>query len=225
MKTGNLLGIFAKFWQPGQVKTRLAVVLGPDRAAAVARACVACLIDRFRNLADERVIAFAPAEKSAPFAELAGADYQLWPQADGDLGQRLRAFFARAFSQGAERVVVIGSDSPTLPRTSLDAAFAQLADHDLVLGPAEDGGYYLLGARPPVPPIFTDIAWSTDQVLAQTLAAASSAALRCTLLPPWWDVDEPADLLRLRRELHAAAALSAPEQRLRTTLDEALETS
>ncbi len=115
------------------------------------------------------------------------------PQADGDLGRRLRAFFANQFAAGARAVVAVGTDSPTLPLEYIDRAFAELRNADVVLGPATDGGYYLVGCGPDHPPLFDNIAWSSGHVLADTVAALSDPRCRLALLPPWYDVDTPDD--------------------------------
>src|SRR5690606_6809573 len=117
---------------------------------------------------DERWLVVSPPESLAVFSELAQPHWQVVPQADGDLGERMRRFFEAAFIAGAQRVVLIGSDSPTLPRERLDEAFRKLSTCDVVLGPSDDGGYYLIGCARPIDAIFKDISWSTPQVFEQT---------------------------------------------------------
>ena len=133
---------------------------------------------------------------------------ELLPQRDGSLGDRERGVFEDLFHQGFSRVVMIGSDLPTLPPARIVAALAQLnADHRrVVLGPATDGGYYLLGlavarSAPSVPDLFSDINWSTESTLADTLAAAMRCGRKVALLDAWHDVDDEGDLARLRQEL------------------------
>src|SRR6476661_243556 len=140
----TLLGMFAKFWNPGAVKTRLAATLGPDKAAAIHRLFVKTLAARFEQCGDQRAIVFAPAASEMAFRAFAGDRWQLMAQTEGDLGQRMRAFFEHWLCQ-YERVVLIGSDSPDLPLAFLDQAFAALQTHEVVLGQAHDGGYYLVG--------------------------------------------------------------------------------
>jgi uncharacterized protein len=124
------------------------------------------------------------------------------PQRGADLGERLERTFRRLFARGFRRVVVIGSDSPTLPASILKGAFAALQqDGDVVLGPAEDGGYYLVGATRPVPRMFEKIPWGTKGVMRATLAALHRRGARAVLLSPWHDVDRPDDLERVRRHL------------------------
>ena len=121
-------------------------------------------------------------------------------QAAGDLGQRMRAAFAAAFAAGAGRVAIIGTDCPGLRPAHLTRAVALLLDHDVVLGPATDGGYYLLGLRVLRPELFAHKNWSTATVLAETLADFRRLGLRVALLPELRDVDTAADLAAWRAE-------------------------
>jgi rSAM/selenodomain-associated transferase 1 len=197
----NRFGIFAKYWEPGKVKTRLAAVLGSQSASEIYRLFVRTLVERFRQCADSRVLCFTPQEQAGAFAALAGADWIARPQATGDLGGRMSSYFDFCFQDGAERVVLIGSDSPTMPSEYVESAFRLLGETDVVLGPAEDGGYYLVGASRNVAGIFKDVDWSTARVWEQTIARLGELQLSYELLPQWYDVDELTDLGRLRDEL------------------------
>jgi hypothetical protein len=115
-------------------------------------------------------------------------------QSDGDLGRRLLAAFTAARDAGIGRAVMVGTDCPELQAAHLEQALQALGDHDLVLGPAADGGYYLIGARRPCPGLFRDMPWSTDRVLALTLARARDAGLRVRLLDLLRDLDTADDL-------------------------------
>lgn len=183
-----VLGIFAKWPAPGRVKTRLGV--SPRRAVEVALAFLRDTMVRLHDVADQRHLVFAPAEARDDVADFADPAYDLTPQTEGDLGQRLEHFFRDRFAAGASKVVVVGTDSPTLPVAHVADAFRQLDEADVVLGPATDGGYYLIGCRR-LPPIFTGIAWSGPQVLAQTVAQLPDPSWTLALLPPWYDVDTP----------------------------------
>lgn len=194
------LGMFAKFWEPGRVKTRLAAAIGPEGAAELQRAFVEQLLNQFRDYPADRLLAYSPPERRGEFEPLA-AHWRLEPQSAGDLGARIDHFFRAGFAAGFQQVVLLGSDSPTLPRAWVDEAYAALADVEVVLGPSADGGYYLIGARDRVPPIFAGIPWSTSEVLKETVARLEAAGLPYQLLPPWYDVDEVADLRRLADEL------------------------
>lgn len=202
----NQLGIFAKYWDPGQTKTRLGAAIGYEEAASIARAFIACLVRRFRKTGDRRVLAVTPAESMDIFKSLLGNDdWIVAPQSEGDLGARMRAYFQSALAAGADRVVLLGSDSPTLPLDHVERAFEMLATRPVVLGPTPDGGYYLVGIAGEVPPIFEEIGWSTEAVFQQTVTRLRSAGLEFDRLPEWYDVDEAHDLERLRRELDALA--------------------
>ena len=192
----TLLGMFAKYWQPGQVKTRLAASIGQERAAAVQRLFVETLVRRFRAAADHCCLVYSPAERREEFRLAAGPNWKVEPQGEGDLGKRMERFFAASLPR-AERVVLIGSDSPDLPLECLQQAFEALATHDVVLGPATDGGYYLVGAARRVPPIFEGIDWSTPDVWTQTVARLTAASIAWQTLPPWCDVDDQRGLQSL----------------------------
>jgi rSAM/selenodomain-associated transferase 1 len=196
----QVLGLFAKWPQPGAVKTRLGGP--PEWGARVARAFLLDTLMRLARVADRRVLAFAPREACGDFAALAGT-WDLEPQAEGDLGRRLERFIHGQIAAGARRVVVVGTDSPTLPVAYVEEAFAVLEEADVVLGPATDGGYYLLGCGPRLPPIFDGVAWSSDRVLAQTVERLRDPAWHLALLPPWYDVDTPGDWAMLKG--HVAA--------------------
>jgi rSAM/selenodomain-associated transferase 1 len=198
-----VLCVFAKAPRPGIVKTRLAAALGPDRAAAVARAFFLDTIERLSYLDLRRVVAFAPADAEVEFASLVDSRFALTSQGDGDLGQRMQRVLISELKDGGDAVVFIGADSPTLPVAFVEEAFAKLTQHDVVLGPATDGGYYLLGCGPSVPPIFDGIAWGSATVLSETIARLAAPSWRVALLPPWYDVDTPEDWEMLRGHLGA----------------------
>jgi rSAM/selenodomain-associated transferase 1 len=190
--TARVLGLFAKWPAPGAAKTRLAAG-DPAPGARVARAFLLDSLDRFGTLPVRRVLAFAPAEARADFAAVAAGRFELEPQTSGGLGQRLAAFFERQLADGAAATVAVGTDSPTLPPEYVERAFAALAHADVVLGPAADGGYYLIGCGRRLPPVFEGVDWGTGRVLAQTVALLGDPAWRLAVLPPWYDVDTPAD--------------------------------
>ena len=195
------LGVFARYWSPGKVKTRLARTIGDEAAAEIYRASLAVTLDRFSAAGDVRTVAFTPLERQAEMQAFAGTCWIARPQASGDLGQRIEHYFSEAFARGATRIVLIGSDSPTLPIAFVYDAWRQLADAPVVLGPAQDGGYYLVGLSQPLPALFADIAWSTPLVWSQTVARLQQLSVSWTKLPPWHDFDDQSDLRRLRTEL------------------------
>jgi rSAM/selenodomain-associated transferase 1 len=185
------LGLFAKWPAAGAAKTRLAPG-DPAFGVRVARAFLLDALDRLTGVEARRVLAFAPPGAEADFAAVAAGRFALVPQSDGDLGHRLSSFFTHEFATGAAAVVAVGADSPTLPVAFVEQAFAELGRADVVLGPAADGGYYLLGCRR-LPPVFEGIAWGGSRVLADTVARLADRAWRVAVLPPWYDVDTPDD--------------------------------
>ena len=203
--------VFAKNPVPGTVKTRLQRRYSPDQAAAIYRAFILDVIESAGAApADQRVLAYAPSDAVEAMATLVGDNWRLRPQADADLGARMSQAAADSFSEGADRVVILGTDAPSLPDARLTRAFDLLRTTDVVLGPSTDGGYYLVGLSQPFPEIFDGIDWSTEHVFRQTVDRIRSAGLRLGLLPPWYDVDTPDELEFLRTHLDAARHAGEP---------------
>jgi rSAM/selenodomain-associated transferase 1 len=205
MITDNHLLIFAREPVLGRVKTRLAADIGPAAALATYRELLALTAAAVQAAQVPATVwlAEAPAEHALGLvaAENLAAARPEWPglpwrvqPAAGALGERMAHAFAEAFAAGAGRVVIIGTDCPGLTADFLRQAFAQLATHDLVIGPATDGGYYLLGMNELQPSLFTNKQWSTATVLPATLADAVHLGLRVAQLPTLADVDSAADL-------------------------------
>jgi rSAM/selenodomain-associated transferase 1 len=201
--------IFARQWTPGRVKTRLAAVIGNAAAAEVYQQSVLATLQRFASLGDRRSLMVTPPESVASMQMFAGAHWRCRAQAEGDLGERMSAYFAEAFTRGATQVVLIGSDSPTLPTQFVTAAFERLQVSDCVLGPAEDGGYYLLGLSRFIPELFLEMPWSKPNLLEQTEARLKEVKAAFALLPMWRDFDTVEDLHRLRVELAKLAPQNA----------------
>jgi rSAM/selenodomain-associated transferase 1 len=197
------LGVFAKEPRPGQVKSRLAADTSPAWAARVAEAFLLDLAERLARVDARRVLVYSPAEAEGYFAQLARGRFALTAQAEGDLGRRIAAFMEAELRTGADPVVVIGADSPTLPLPFIDQAFRELQEAEVVLGPATDGGYYLLGCARRLPPVFDGMAWGGPSVLFDTVARLGSAWGKLALLPPWYDVDTLDDWRALRGHLAA----------------------
>lgn len=195
------VGIFAKYWEPGQVKTRLAASIGQAEAAKLYRAFVETLLDRFGQAPYRRVLAYWPSERARQFEEVAGDRWHLEAQSAGNLGQRMTDYFANAAAAGATRTVLIGSDSPTLPLEIFEVAFRALESVDVVLGPSEDGGYYLVGVSRSVTSIFDGVEWSSSRVFEQTVKNISQSKLTWSALPTFYDIDDLSDLERLKDEL------------------------
>ncbi len=194
--------VFLRHPSPGAVKTRLIPALGPDGAARLYRRIADRVLGEARGLhrADLRRIAWAaPAEQIAAMRTWVGPEFECRAQAQGDLGRRLSTAFGAAFAEGAQSVVAIGTDCPWVTARLLADAFDALRAHDAVLGPALDGGYYLLGlAR--LLPVFESIPWSTPETAAVTLARLAKSGARTRELPPLRDIDSPADLAALAEE-------------------------
>ncbi|MCI0743318.1 MAG: TIGR04282 family arsenosugar biosynthesis glycosyltransferase [Gemmataceae bacterium] len=200
------LGIFAKHPEPGRVKTRLARQTSLQWAAQLADAMLRDTLQRMRGApVRRRVLAFAPENALPWFQELAEPAFHLTPQGTGDLGERMRHFFSQ-FLTASNRLVLIGSDTPTLPMEYVQRAFELLEEVDVVLGPAGDGGYYLIGCQARVPPVFDGIVWGSGEVLEHTVRRLQESKLRYELLPQWYDIDTLDDLRRLRDYLQTMRA-------------------
>ncbi len=194
----RVLGVFAKKPELGKAKTRLAQATSSEWAQRVAVAFLEDSLDRFSQVQAARVIVYAPAAEAGYFAALGEGRFGLTPQSEGDLGQRLQAFFGAMRRQGRALIIAVGADSPTLPGEYVEQAFALLADNDVVIGPALDGGYYLIGAGIRDVELFAEIPWSTPRVLEATVARLRAQSARLALLPPWYDVDTATDWALLR---------------------------
>jgi len=198
--------VMAKRPEAGATKTRLCPPLTPERAAALYACFLADVVEMARAVARSvpglvPTIAYAPDDAAGYFRALA-PDFALVLQTGATLGERLAAVMSGALASGHGQVAAINSDSPSLPAAYLAQAFAALDDPaaDVVFGPCDDGGYYLIGWKRPLSFLVRDVAMSTPHTLADTLALADAAGLRVALLPPWYDVDEPADLVRLTQD-------------------------
>jgi len=189
----HVLGLFVKWPLGGEVKTRLAAKTSPHFAVDVAMALLADSLDRYSKIDARRVLGFSPAKHRLEFGRLAGDRWELIPQSEGDLGERMADFFSARFAKGAKRVVLLGADSPTLPLGFVSQAFGLLAEADLVIGPATDGGYYLIGMTSLIPSLFHSISWGGPNVLKQSIDRLTGTSARLALLPPWYDVDTLAD--------------------------------
>jgi rSAM/selenodomain-associated transferase 1 len=186
--------IFVKAPRAGAVKTRLAEGVGAEAAAAAYRTLVATLVQSLTPISEVE-LRFAPDEAAGEIESWRRASWRLRPQGHGDLGQRLRSAFDDAFADGVERVVVIGSDCPRVTAGDITDAWAALRQDEVVLGPATDGGYWLIGLRSPQPTLFQNIHWSSAMVLRETQGQAHAANLSVHLLRTLSDVDTEKDWL------------------------------
>lgn len=208
----NVLIIFVKLPTPGQVKTRLGKIIGNQEAAELYRLFIQETFAMARQLADCKIhVAFEPTQPGESFDDIIPGEFLHFPQQGKDLGERMCNAFRHGLTQ-AQKVVIIGSDSPTLPGDYIEQAFERLTHSDLVLGPAEDGGYYLIGMKELHVKLFDNIAWSSDAVFRTTLQRAKRLQLKVALLPAWYDVDDLDALLR--------AAEDDQNGKIRTYLDE-----
>lgn len=192
--------IFVKEPLPGQVKTRLAAEIGADAACLVYRRCVERTLERLSGLREAITLCVEPAEAMGRLQAWLGSEWPARPQRGAGLGARLADATDRAFTEGAHRVVVLGSDSPWIDQPLVEQAFSSLEQADVVLGPAEDGGYYLVGLARPTPGLFEGVAWSTGRVLDQTLANACTLGRSVSRLPMGYDIDRLMDLRRWMNE-------------------------
>ncbi|HEX8550473.1 MAG TPA: TIGR04282 family arsenosugar biosynthesis glycosyltransferase [Abditibacteriaceae bacterium] len=200
--------VFARAPVPGQTKTRLARVLGKENAAALAAAMLRDTLRIAQAANGETCVAFSPinAFEAGPYSLGRFWDGPHFAQCEGDIGDRMLAAFRHEFGRGCRHVVLIGSDVPDLPATVLRDAFAALVSHDLVFGPAHDGGFYLIGTARALPDNFFDsVVWSSESVLQSTLSNAHRQQLTSAQLPLCRDVDEFSDLCALDRRLKNTA--------------------
>ena len=195
--------VVAKQPKPGETKTRLSPLLDPEQAVELYCCFLLDTLELMRRVDGARpFVAYSPLTAEGYFRRIAPGDFEFLPQIGDNLGQRLNNVLARCLSMGYAQVIVMNSDSPTLPVDHLQQAFELLQNPgvDVVLGPSDDGGYYLVGLKHPYPALF-DVVMSTATVLQETLVRAREQGLRTVCLPSWYDVDTPEDLQRLIGEL------------------------
>jgi|SRR5215207_9616150 len=201
MSKPNTLLVVAKQPTPGQTKTRLCPPLSYVQAADLYECFLRDTLDIMRQVGSVQCkIGFLPEDAQGYFQQLA-PDMELACQRGASLGERLDYLLTEALANGARRVVVMDSDSPTLPPAYISQAFDQLTDVDVVLGPTRDGGYYLIGMKQPQSHLLRQVQMSTPHVLADTQALAEATGLAISLLPAWYDVDTINDLHRLDEEI------------------------
>jgi rSAM/selenodomain-associated transferase 1 len=191
--------VFLKYPDKGKVKTRLASAIGTDAATELYRCFILDLLANLEQLEVDLYLCFHPEGSQQRLLEWLGDEYRYLLQRGDNLGQRMKNALFDAFGNGCEKAVVIGSDSPDLPGGLVEEAFSVLGEKDVVIGPASDGGYYLIGfARHTYhTEAFDDVHWSTDRVFGETMARLRASGLRVHVLPEWHDVDTVSDLRRL----------------------------
>lgn len=187
------MAVFARVPEPGRVKTRLLPALRPDEAADLYRALLLDTIEVVESAGAEVVVAFTPASARRPLERLLGRRRRLLAQPPGDLGDRIEGVLA-SLHGGGRPVLVVGSDCPGLTPERLRGAVEALEGASVVVGPALDGGFYLIGLSRPAPGLLRDIPWSTERVLDATRQRLRERELAVRELPPERDLDTPRDL-------------------------------
>ncbi len=193
----ELLVIFSRYPEPGRAKTRLIPVLGPEGAADLQRRMTIHTVTRAKELERRDSVSIElrfEGGDEARMRQWLGPDLTYRSQGRGDLGERMARAFLDGFQSEAERVVIVGTDCPSLTAALVRRAFDLLGQNDLVLGPANDGGYYLMGLRRRIPQLFSGIRWGTGEVLEKTLRIAQYLGISVALLETLDDVDRPEDL-------------------------------
>jgi rSAM/selenodomain-associated transferase 1 len=207
--------VVAKEPEAGKTKTRLSPPLSGQQAADLYRCFLLDTLELMvRVEIAQPILAYTPDEAEPFFRRFAPAGFEFTPQVGADLGERLDNVLAHCLQGRYEQAVVMDSDSPSLPAAILERAFRELEspDVDVVLGPCEDGGYYLIGVKARCPALFQEITWSTSAVTAETLQHAEEHNLSVARLPEWYDIDVYEDLQRLAEQLR-----SLPEDLARHT--------
>jgi rSAM/selenodomain-associated transferase 1 len=200
--SATALVIMAKEPRVGSTKTRLCPPLKPVEATGFYEALLLDTIERTAALPGiDLAIAVTPADSTPYFTRIAPPHTILVPVDCRDIGECLYKSLDDLLGRGYSRVMALNSDGPSLPNEFILQAAERLDDHDLVFGPSDDGGYYLIGLKEVPAPIFTGIEWSTAQVLSQTLEKCAALGLGVHLLPEWYDVDTADDIERLHSEL------------------------
>lgn len=192
---------FVKYPEKGVVKKRLAEEIGADAAVALYKNFVLDLLASVKGLSIPLRVCFYPEDHSEKFSLWLGAQYHFIPQKGRDLGERMKNAFSQAFEHGFRKVILIGSDIPDLPMYIIDEAFLSLDTSDIVIGPACDGGYYLIGFRSDrfLPETFEGITWGKHTVLKETLEILRLKGKKVHSLPEWRDVDTLSDLKDLQK--------------------------
>lgn len=201
MKDSALI-IMAKQPIIGKTKTRLSPPLSPEQATALYKALLLDTIALCSQVESvDLAVASTPPDASDYFQHVSPAGTLILPAACEDIGGCLSLVLGELLDRGYQMVLAINSDGPSLPLSHIESALKFLKDSDLVLGPSEDGGYYLIGLKTYYPALFEGIDWSTARVIGQTMNKASDLGLSIALLPNWYDIDTARDLQRLQAEL------------------------
>jgi hypothetical protein len=199
-KKNKAVILFARDLILGQVKTRLSSLFDDETILRLYTCFVEDSLEKIRQVDNaDCFVGISPSNISGFFNGIEDSDTRLFIQQGKDLGDKMRQAFVDRFSDGYKKVVIIGSDSPSLPVSYINQALN--SDKDLMLGPSTDGGYYLIAMTGKVSEVFDGIAWGTEQVLDETLNRVKKAGVSLELLPVWYDVDFPEDLKFLKTHL------------------------
>ncbi|MGD1701600.1 TIGR04282 family arsenosugar biosynthesis glycosyltransferase [Dapis sp. BLCC M229] len=193
--------IFTRYPEPGKTKTRLIPALGAEGAANLQFQMTETTIKKANKLANMMSLSieirFAGGDLQL-MKNWLGSDLKYQEQGTGDLGERITRAFESAFDREMKSVVIIGTDCLSLTPEIMLQAFAKLTQSDLIIGPAIDGGYYLIGLKKIIPELFQEINWGTSEVLSKTVAIAQNINLAIDYLPELSDIDRPEDLEKLQ---------------------------
>jgi rSAM/selenodomain-associated transferase 1 len=204
-----------RFPQPGRTKTRLIPALGAAGAAQLQRCMTELLVARLRGICDRASLALEVHFADASLDQMhdwLGDRVTFKPQSAGHLGERLHSAFLQRFREREQPILMVGSDCPDLGEGHITQSLTALNHHDVVLGPAHDGGYYLIGLKQAQPRLFENISWGQSCVLAETIAIAADEGLSVALLEPLCDIDRPEDLHLW--QAYSGDANSIPQVRL-----------
>ncbi len=193
--------IFTRYPEPGKTKTRLIPALGAEGAANLQFQMTETTIIKANKLSNMMSLLVEIRFAGGNFQLMKnwlGSDLKYQEQGTGNLGERITRAFESAFNQGMKYVVIIGTDCPSLTPGMMLQAFAKLTQSDVIIGPATDGGYYLIGLKKIIPELFQGINWGTSVVLSQTVAIAQNINLAIDYLPELSDIDRPEDLEKLQ---------------------------
>lgn len=207
--------IFTRYPEPHRTKTRLIPRLGPEGAAELQGDMTDYALAWARELAGKASVTIQVRFEGGDEARMRdrfGDSFPYLPQGPGDLGDRMASAFEEAFAAGADRAIVVGTDCPGITADLAEQAFERLATADLVLGPATDGGYYLIGLRRPLLTLFAGIAWGQETVLCETQKRAEELGLATSLLTMLSDVDRPEDLPVWQRVKDDSTSASSPSR-------------
>lgn len=197
--------LFLKSPEIGRVKTRLSKHLNPRTVVDLYRCFVSDILSTLEKTGHPIILCHDPPNDPEAIRRWLGSRHPLMPQHTGDLGERMADAFRNGFSRGFDQAVLIGTDIPDLPSAFVREAFSELTEHPVVIGPAEDGGYYLIGFRSDsfTPEVFKGIHWSTSSVLLQTRRILKTLGHKYHLLPNWKDIDTALDLKALNKNPHS----------------------